>query len=61
MSAHQFLITVDVEGWDAADSRTPEGYAAAALRCAGLPEAAQLDGYGDLSAVCDITDAEPLG
>lgn len=61
MTAHQFIVTVDVDDWDAADGRTPGEYAKAALYSASLRDARSLDGYGDLAAEADISDVEPLG
>jgi hypothetical protein len=60
MTDHQFIVTVSVDGWDAEDGRTETEYAANALRCAGLPEAARLDGYADLTAEADIRDVDPI-
>ena len=55
MSTHEFIVTVDVDDWEAANvhatewpDRTPEGYAMAALNVASLSDARRLDGYADL-------------
>lgn len=55
---HQFLVTVDVAGWDDASERTAAQYAEAALAMASLPDARRLDGYADLDATADITGIE---
>lgn len=54
MSDHNFEVTVRVEDWLEGDSRDPAEYAAAALRCASLPDASRLDGYADLAATAYI-------
>jgi hypothetical protein len=61
MSSHQFIVTVDVDDWDATDGRTAGEFAKAALYSASLRDARSLDGYGDLSAEADISDVELLG
>ena len=58
MSEHMFVVTVKVTDW--ASDRDPASYAATALLTAGLPEAARLDGFADLSAEADIIDVAPF-
>lgn len=59
MTAHQFIVTVDVEGWAARD-RDEASYAEAALNAADLPDARRLDGFADLAAEAGITDVAAL-
>jgi len=62
MSEHRFTVIISVDDWpedDLAKGRAAAGYAAAALNCASLPDARQLDGFADLWRVqADIVFVE---
>ena len=53
MSEHRFVVIVNVDGWSTED-RDEADYAEAALNAAGLPDAKQMEGFGDLAAEADI-------
>lgn len=59
MSAHSFIVVVEVEDTEPGQDRSPDEYAYAALNAAALPDASRLDGFADLPWIAGIVTVEP--